>query len=91
MGRNTVPLGLVIGFCRSPSDVIRTRLTKKFFLTIPAGFILESQCFSTSIVPCVLEPVADSTEAREGHWARIVATGGNDKFCYTYPDASGMS
>ncbi len=83
MQKNTVPLGLVIGFCRSPSDVIRTRLTKKFFLTIPAGYCVESN-ITQNYIPLYLEAVAVTVADRGEQWAKIVALELNNRLCNVY-------
>ncbi len=71
----------------TPSEVIRTRLSKKFYFSIPSRYILESNCCITRFVSCFLETVESSIEDRELQWHRIVAAGVNNRLCNVYTHA----
>ncbi len=70
-----------------PSEVIRTRLSKKFYFSIPSRYILESNCYLTRFVSCFLGTVESSIEDREIQWARIVAAGASYRLCNVYTHA----
>ncbi len=88
MHNNNSPLaGPGSGYTCTSSKVFRTKLSKRFFLSIPAGHILESNCYSSPHVPIVLEQVRSSTKEREKQWLRIVAAGASSRLCNVYvPD-----
>jgi hypothetical protein len=57
------------------------RLTKKLFLSAPAGIYLAS---NVGFPPIFAEVTASSMPARLAQWKRIVEVGANGRLCYLY-------
>ena len=63
------------------------KLTKKFFLSLPTGVYLVSNCYemvsTDAYTPAFYEYVVASDQ-REAQWQRIKAAGANHRLCIVY-------
>lgn len=63
----------------------RAKLSKKFFMQLPAGDLLVSSVLDSQLNPLFVGLVAGASNAdREAQWGEIVSTGANQLFCNVY-------
>ena len=60
------------------------KLTKKYFLALPAGVSLASNVFSAHTEPAFAEVVASSVADRARQWSRIVFANANGRNCHVF-------
>lgn len=65
----------------------RGKLTKKYFMQIPEGRYLVSNCY-LNMMQSVFEEYVCSPEKRNDQWQRIVEAGASQRLCHHYDDKS---
>ena len=67
------------------NEILLARLTKRFLLSLPAGWFLVSNVGYAPDKPVFAETVASHTD-RQAQWARIRQAAVDQRTCHAFPD-----
>lgn len=62
-----------------------TKLTKAFFMKLPSGTFVASNCMKQGFVPVFAESVGDGADVRVAQWKRLRAVNADQRMCHTFP------
>jgi hypothetical protein len=69
----------------STNEMMRAKLTKRFFLELPEGVFLVSNVFKDRMVPYFAEKISVIPD-REKQWIKITELGVEQRLCYIFKD-----